>query len=71
MADIVQIAEKSIPFQYRGYKAQLTYVRATKRWHWEFENILVTHFSGDAKTIDDARKEVKKHVDTIIGPGAA
>lgn len=68
MAEIVQIAEKTVPFLYRGFKAQLSYIRKTKMWRWEFTNTVQHTFSGESDSIDDARKEVKKHVDTIIGP---
>lgn len=68
MAEIIAIADKSVPFIYRGYKAQLSYVRKIKKWKWEFTHTMHHHFSGEAENIDEARKEVKKHVDTIIGP---
>ena len=71
VAEILEIAAKSVPFVYRGFKAQLTYIRKTKKWKWEFTHIMHHHFSGEADDIDDARKEVKKHVDTIIGPSTS
>lgn len=70
MAELLQIASKSIPFHYRGYVATLSYHRDDKMWHWEFKNIVETVFRGKSKDIDAARKEVKKHVDILIGPGS-
>lgn len=71
MADVLHIPEKSIPFLYRGFRVQLTFVRESKQWAWEFEHTVPTTYRGTAKTIDAARKEVRKYVDTIIGPSAA
>lgn len=70
MAELLSIAAKSIPYRYRGYVATLTYHRDDKLWHWEFTNVVETKFKGKSKTIDDARKQVQKHVDILIGPGA-
>lgn len=69
MAEVLHIPEKSVPYLYRGFRAQLTFERATKKWNWELDHVIKMTYRGTADTIDKARKEVRHYVDTIIGPG--
>lgn len=68
MGDVVDfvVKPKSLNKTYKRHKYVVTFVPATKKWHWTVELVQTTILSGDADTDTKAVRAAEKQIDQVL-----
>lgn len=65
---VISVLPKSVRRSYRKHNYAITYIPEKKSWLWVVN--MTIKMSSFAKTIEQATKEVEKHIDlSLDGPG--
>jgi len=66
--NVVQITAKpkQVNENYRRHKILITYDVATTKWHWSVTHTMTHTFEGKAKTLNKARIEAQRRVDSLL-----
>jgi hypothetical protein len=67
MGDVVDInvPPKKLTRHYKQCKYTVTYIPATKKWHWAVTLVQTTTYGEDADTQLKAFKAAERHIDSV------
>lgn len=68
MGEVVEFLVKPKTFRrvYKRHPLVITFVPATKKWHWEIEIVQTTRIGGDADTQIKAVRAAEKRIDDVL-----